>query len=312
MTLTANKIITGSIIFLYASLASSHGKHSETVPFKKSKKTDAHSHAEGSALTLEVGLSVSRSLGNAASSEAGTSAGSSGDDHSGHTHASLIHGGEDHGSEEAGEESGGTTPTAFDPTFTTRLTYNFVPRFATLLMAGYGLSGGVLDPEAGMKGTTSLGKDLTGTGILTASYPASKASKSNFKITTVKLASGPTYQAGKMSLGLQISTNYTWYSRTVLIDDEPSADREFSRWGGTGSIGYNLRRQLRLDSSLGVSLIKHQFGPSKWSTQATLAQLTYSRGNFSIYGGCLLTKVAASPSVPTTPGINLGVGYVFR
>jgi hypothetical protein len=304
----------------------------------KNKKS-AHTHSHGTGFSFEVGLSVTKSLGKENSkSESGESAG---DDHSGHTNLKLdgdethSHDGSDSG------DGGGTTPPAFDPTLTARLSYKFVPSFGALLLAGYALESGSIDPEAGVAATVSMSKRLIGNATVTASYPASKASQENYKITTIKLTAGPTYNLGRYTFGFAANTAYSWYSKTIIYEDEEggqsrqlrllddghdhdtapvsptdndlsASDREFSRWGGKGSIGYKIFPRLRFDTSVGASLISRQFGPSTWLTQAMLAQVTYSMRNFSGYGGLLFSKEAASLSVPTVPAINVGVGYKLR
>lgn len=327
-----------------SSLAHAHGDHEHGSTKKKSKKK-SHDHAHDTGFSLELGVSVTQSLNGKSGSGDSGSGGSSGDDHSGHSHL-LLHGDEDHsgGSGDESGDGGGTTPPAFDPTLTARLNYYFVPSFGALVMAGYALESGAIDPEAGFAAKTRLNKRLTGDATLTASYPASKASQKNYKITTVKLTAGPTYRFGRYSLGFAASTAYAWYSKTIIYEDEPttqsqglrslnlldeghdhgaepvsptdndlsSGDREFSRWGGKSSIGYRILPRLRIDSSLGAFIINHQFGPPSWLTQATLAQLTYSLKSFSGYGGLLLSKEAPSLSAPTNPAINVGVGYVFH
>lgn len=327
-------VIPTMILWSIATFSYAHSDHEHKKVKQSKKKTTLHSHSRGTGFNFEVGLSVTKSLVNERS-ESG-SGGSGGDDHSEHSHLHLD--GDENHSDGDSDEDGGTAPPVLDPTLTARVTYNFIPSFGALFLAGYALEGGAVDPEAGVVTNISLSKRTMGNATLTASYPASKSSQDNYKITAIKLTAGPTYRLGRYNFGFAASTAYAWYSKTVIYEDDEggqggqfglldqghehgtnpvsptdnglsSSDREFSRWGGTGSIGYNIFSRLRIDLSLGAFIINHQFGSSTWLSQATVAQLTYSIRGFSGYGGILLSKEDRSLSAPSVPAINVGIGY---
>lgn len=332
-------------------LAHAHGDHGHEPEKKKMPK------ARESGISAAVGVSFTKGLGASGAAETGSTEAPA-DDHSSHTHLAL-HGGEDHGDtgKSAGAEpttgDAGTTAPAFDPMFTARVGYQFTKKLGLGLNLGYGLSGGLSDPEFGPSLRLSLSKRLSMNGAFTATAPLSKSSRANFKITSIKLTGGPTLTIKKLSLGVTATVGYLWYSKTIIVDPvtEPAAggrisaaphallldaghdegagapsggavgpsgdnlattDREFSRWGARGSVGYQILKSLRADSSFGAAIVNRQFGASTWATDATVAQLTFLRKGFSAYGGIGLSAEAKSFAVPSSPFGSVGLGYEFK
>lgn len=327
--------------------AYSHGDHGHEAP-KKAKRKPKTSN-----LKLTIGASATKGLGNDDGDASSTGNGSS-TPTSGHQHLNL-HGDEDHGSSGgSGSTGSGTAAPAFDPILNARLDYAFSKRLGFGLLLGYGFETGFQDPEAGPTSTFLINKNATYNSALTASYPASKESVKNYKITSIKLITGPTYTSGAISFGVAASVAYAWYSKTVIIDEsaeskalnirksrakaqlhgeeeeeesggeeEPgaegpsgdnlaSADREFSRYGGRLTFGYQISKLWRADSSLGASMINHQFGPSTWATDATLAQLSFSYSDFMTYLAVSLFKEAPQIAAPSTPSGTIGLSYTFK
>lgn len=226
------------------SLASGALAHSDHVHEKISKKDKKG--GDVSSVKVTVGVSVTK--GFAGSGNAGAVGGSGNtDDHSGHQHL-LLHEGENHGDSGGGSTTGAegdtggdgrTTAPAFDPTFTAKLDYGFTKILGLGLLLGYGYSGGLLDPEFGPTLKLPIGKKATFTSALTASYPASKAGRQNYKITSIKLVAGPNYEMGRFSLGFAATVAYAWYSKTIIVDEEPTTTTGLRLMSGepTGGLG---------------------------------------------------------------------------
>ncbi len=95
-------------------------------------------------------------------------------------------------------------------------------------------------------------------------------------------------------------------------DNLASSDREFSRYGLRSNFGYQFAKRFRSDSSLGAAMINHQFGASTWSTDATIAQISFSVANLTAYLAFAVSKSTPSPALPTDPNVSVGAGYLFK
>ena len=178
---------------------------------------------EKSGIKVSVGVSVTKILTSASSGKAPsivTSGSGNLDASTGDLH--LMHDGDDHGggTDSGGEEArdaGSTAAPAFDPILTARVDYDFTKKVGFGLSLGYRNSVGIQDAEAGPTLRLPIGKHASFKSALTASYPASKSSRQNYKITTLKLVTGPSYEMGRYSLGLAVTVAYAWYSKTIIF-----------------------------------------------------------------------------------------------
>ena len=345
----------GLVCGVWTSVGMAHGSHGHESLTNKEK-------AE-SKFKLKLGLSVSKGFANTSSASNSDNAGSV-DDHS--AHHLLLHGGAndgDSGSTNTNSGSGSTettsSPSEINPMMTARADYAFTKKVGFGLALGYGMSDGVQDPEAGPTLKIPLGKKTFFNTSVTASYPASKLSQANDKITTVKLDSGPTFEFGKLNVGIVGSVSYSWYSQTIINDDPATkaksgllsingraeaappfelhggandgdgggatqgvagasstttagTDREFSRYGGRFNLGYAFSKSWRNDSSVGLSMVNHQFTDPTWATDTTVAQLSYLYASATAYVALLLSKESGDISAPTDPSASLGVNHVFK
>ena len=198
---------------------------------------------------FSLGVSVTKSL----ASKSGRQEGTANEGSSSHSHDlrapdssfSILDGGENHGDSGSSpstgdsEGGGGTSAPAFDPILTARADYYFTKKYGFGAILGYGINNGIQDPEFGPTLKIKLNPTALLNGALTASYPASRSSKSNYKITTIKLVAGPNYEIGRYSLGVSSTIAYAWYSKTIIVD---SADNGLTTM--TNAAFYSPQRML--------------------------------------------------------------------
>ena len=166
------------------------------------------------------------------------------------------------------------------------------------------LGGGVSDPSVGASYSLGLPRGVKGSVSTGLAIPASRGSRDNFKITTVSLGSSARKAFGKVSLGAGVGINASWYAKTVIADEAAirssrgfmlgedevhdedegasaptyvgTGNREFNRLGVKVFVGYGVWKALSLDSSLGVSAVKRQFGKMYFVLDVTVLQASWS------------------------------------
>ncbi len=285
---------------LYPLPGFAHGGHDDaSKKVKKGKKQHAEHEESNFSFNIGVGVGVSKPL-----TPPPTATGSSAN-----TSALKLDGGHGDSGGGGGDSSGGSQSASFSPYASAGINYKMTKSFSLGLSESFDLTGaGLGDPGASLTYSTPIAKKLAASFSLSATAPLSQASQKAFKITTGSVAAGVRKRIQKFSLGVQASVAMTWYSKTVIIDDDEHAglvgpssmmlhgdedhstegggteasvpdggtgNREFNRYSLKGLLGYQISGQFRADSGIGVSLVKKQFGDPYWSLDATILQISY-------------------------------------
>ncbi len=306
-----------------------HGGEEEGTK-KKKKASGDHGHAHGSPFIFGAGLAVSKGFGGKAAAAGG------GDSH-GHAHGLRLAEEDEH--EEEAEEAGAEVELSLSAG------YRVTPRIETGLELGFSPEAGILDPTLRGSHTHPLAKNLRLGSSLSLTIPVSKASRDDYKLTTVSLSSGPSLKRGKFTFGGKLGLAMSWFSKTVIVEEEEEAaatlrginlsrglglqeeehgeeehtiesggtgDREFNRYSLTGTTNYRLLKALGLNASLGLAYVKHQFGPSTLETNVTLIQATYTWKSISAALALTLSGAGESFTAPTVPGVSASVNYLYE
>lgn len=337
---TSSLVVCFAAFFNISGLAFAHGGgHKSKHRYGHVSKKGKHDH-EASKFSLAVGASVSQSLGSGKNTAATNSPAK--------RQLSLLGGGhEGHDDGGSGEESSSDAKPGLAPFIGARMAYQVTGTYTANLTAGYFTNTGLADPTAGVGAMLPLSSRMMGNASLNAAAPLSEASRDSYKTTTVTATAGPTYRQGRWVGTMTALAAMSWYSKTIIVEEQPAAfrsesssslhlldgddghdsgggassfpeesegtgDREFNRYGARASAGYKLLRALRLDTGLGLAMVTHQFGPSTWVTDATIGQVTYTWTDYSGFIGLGLRKEDRSISAPSEPTIGAGVEYVFN
>ena len=238
--------------------------------------------------------------------------------------------------------SGGETDgdESFKPVFDGSIGYAIGHSFNLNLGLGYSIDSGITDPTFGGAFTLPFSSRTDGSLSLSSSYPLSKYSQDDFKITTITGSAGIRHRASRWIFGFTGLIAYSWYSKTIIYVDEDgntstSANlldaghagggastttgsnttedgklkREFSRYGGNFDLVYRASNSVSLAGAFSVTLIGHQFEPPVWFTDTTFLKASYTTHGFTTSLGFAMSGEEESFAFPTQPRIGLGIRY---
>lgn len=306
MTARSRIVCTVAIFLLYPKALMAHGdephealKKARRPQPKATKSSDGHNHSHDTSLfsfDLGLGAAISKPLTNPTASSSQDSA-----------QALSLDGGHDHGGS-GSEGSSGNPSTALTPYLTAGVGMKLGERYNVSLSETFDLAeSAVGDPSLSLGYSQKLAKNMSGISSLSLSLPISKVSQDTYKITTISAAAGPKFRLSKkLSFSVLGSIGFSWYKKTVIaenandgtnltsnqsriLDEEeelPESDdataaqvtpnREFSRYVVKTSASYQVMESIRLDSGVGIGLVKLQFGDPYWNLEATILQASYS------------------------------------
>lgn len=310
---------------------SSAKKRSRTHKHKHSHRHDhGHSHGHGhnhSPFTLGLGMTVSKAFGEDEHDHEHVE----GED--GHTHlqGAALHGGHGGGGNpaEAGGEPDG------QPYFSVNAGYELTERWQLNLTQGYSVSTGIADTAFGITYNLPFSKRLKLASQLFATAPISEESKASYKMTTIVVSTGPTWEKGRWEISAKAYLAKSYYSKTIVVEDETAqgtplklqdepidehaleelgatGDREFDRYGFESEIAYRFAKRWQFGVGGGASMATKQWGATMYEVEATLAQLNYNWKTLTTGLGFMMTSEAESFSAPNTPMVSFNVMYVFE
>lgn len=209
--------------------------------------------------------------------------------------------GHDHSGHGGGSDTGGSSSSTLSPYTFAGFSYMFTRKIGLSLGLNYDLRGGGLgDPGLGGSYAFRFARGLAGSATVGVTVPASGASRKAYKITTVSAGIGARKRLGKFSAGAGAGAAISWYSKTVIVDaaktnfmlDEDAdhdgvgaggaptsvgtGNREFDRVGVKAISGYQLLPSLSADSSVGLNVVKKQYGKAFLEVDVTFLQVTWS------------------------------------
>ena len=197
------------VLPLFETKSFGHGgePHSQSKTKKQAPKTAEHEHKEWM-FSVGLGWSYSRALTLLPS-----------DSSTGQSKNTFLDEGHNHG----GDGDSGGDPSSNSSIFAVAsVSYMVTHSLSLSLSAGYDFTNSDLnDPALGLFNTKALTKRWSLGYGASLSAPLSRSSQKTYKITTLSLTAGPKYRWTKnFSMGLAGATSFSWYSKTIISEEE--------------------------------------------------------------------------------------------
>lgn len=301
----------------------SHDHESES---KGKSKGHSHDHHHHSPFSLGMGMAVSKAFGESEHDHEHAE----GEEEHTHLQGAALHGG--HGGGGTPGEAGGEPDG--QPYFSLNAGYEITERWQLNLTQGFSTSEGIADTALGVTYHYPFSSRLKLSTQAFATAPVSQESKESYKMTTVMIGAGPTWEKGRWEIGGKAYLAKSYYSKTIVIEEQTTetplmlqeepvdehaleelgatGDREFDRYGFESEVAYKFARRWQFGVGVGASMATKQWGPKVYETEATLAQVTYNWKSLTTGLGFMVTSEAESFEPPKTPTAAFNIMYVYE
>lgn len=226
-------------------------------------------------------------------------------------------------------EKGADAP---DPETDVKLAYQILDPLSIFVKGKFAAKGGMLDPDLGLRAKGSFTKELGGQVTMIFLPPLSKSSKDQGRTATYKLAAGPSYSSGILTLGVNGLVTFWQYQKPAEAVGENAAALQdpatgasdpataavvapvvdYSRTGAEGSLTLAATKALSFTAYGYYLNTVHSDTTVLHLTEASL-EADYTIGLFTVGLGAKGDGQSdIGPPTPTTPGVYALMSLAFN